>query len=76
MKTIQLEIPEALDEKDVVSFLAVKLYESHKLSMGQAAKLAGLTLGDFMQSCGKYGVSVFTDSIEDLRNDVRVYTVL
>ncbi len=71
MKTIQLEIPEVLDEKDVVSFLAAKLYESHKLSLGQAAKLAGYSLRDFMQICGKYNVSIFSDSIDDLYNDIR-----
>lgn len=71
MKTIKLEIPEVLDEKDVVSFLAVKLYESHKLSLGQAAKLAGFSLRDFMQICGRYNVSVFTDSVDELYNDVR-----
>ncbi len=71
MKTIQLEIPEVLDEEDVVSFLAAKLYESHKLSLGQAAKLAGLNLSDFMGICGKYGVSVFSDNIDDLHNDVK-----
>jgi predicted HTH domain antitoxin len=44
MKEITLLLPEALDfdERQTRRFLAAKLYESGKLSLGQAADMAGL----------------------------------
>lgn len=45
MKHFTLTVPENLnlDEKDTKRFLAAKMYESGKLSLGQAAELAGLS---------------------------------
>ncbi|SEJ63049.1 Uncharacterised protein family (UPF0175) [Cyclobacterium xiamenense] len=45
MKHITLTIPDHLDlgETETKRFLAAKMYESGKLSLGQAAELAGLS---------------------------------
>ncbi len=45
MKHLTLNIPESvqLDENDTKRFLAAKMYEIGKLSLEQAAELAGLT---------------------------------
>jgi predicted HTH domain antitoxin len=70
MKTLQIQIPESLDENEVLIILAGKLYESGKLSMGQAAAIAGLSKRAFIEIIGKYGVSVFPSSIEDFNHDL------
>ncbi len=50
--------------------LASRLYESGKLSAGQAAEVAGLSKRTFIELLGRYGVSVFSQSAEDLQNDI------
>ena len=69
MRTIQLNIPDNLDLKDYEysMIIAAKLYEEAKLSAGQAAEMVGITKRTFIELCGKYGVSVFSSSVEDLR---------
>jgi predicted HTH domain antitoxin len=72
MKTIHINVPEDIDLKDYdySMIIATKLYEDGKLSSGQAAEIAGLSKRTFIELLGRYGVSVFSNSIEDLNNDI------
>ena len=72
MKTIQLQVPDDLDLKDSDSamIIASKLYEDGKLSAGQAAQMAGLSKRTFIELLGRYGVSVFSNSLSDLHSDI------
>lgn len=72
MKTIQLRIPDDIDLKDYdySMIIAAKLYEDGKLSSGQAAEIAGLTKRTFIEILGRYGVSVFSNSLNDLHTDI------
>jgi len=72
MRTIHLSIPDSVDKNDneLVMIIASKLYEDGTLSSGQAAELAGLSKRTFIELLGKYGVSVFSNSIEDLESDI------
>ena len=72
MKTITLNIPEILDfnETEIKLILAGELYERGKLSLGQAANLAGLTKRAFIEIMGKYGFSIFSQSTDDLISDI------
>ena len=72
MRTIQFKVPDDLDLKDfdLSMIVASKLYEDGKLSAGQAADLAGLSKRAFIELLGKYGVSVFSQSISDLHSDI------
>ncbi len=73
MKTIQIKVPNdiGLNEYDFSMILATKLYEDAKLSAGQAAEIVGLSKRAFIEVLGKFGVSVFSKSIEDLHNDIK-----
>lgn len=66
MKTLTLQIPDTVDEKDVKMQLAAHLYEKGVLSSGQAANLVGISKREFIQSLGKYGVSVFGETSDDI----------
>lgn len=55
-----------MDEHELVMTLASKLYEEGKLSLGQAADMAGLTKRTFAELLGKYNVSIFNQDIDDL----------
>ncbi len=72
MHTLTLNLPEGLDldEHELVMILASKLYEEGKLSLGQAADLAGLTKRTFAELLGKYNVSIFNQDGDDLAWDV------
>ena len=50
------------------SLVALKLCESHKLSIGQAASFAGMDETDFIKLLGQHGVSIF-GSILDIAED-------
>jgi predicted HTH domain antitoxin len=71
MKTINLSVPDHLsyDETEWKIILAGELYEREKLTLGQAAELAGFSKRAFIEIMGKYGFSVFSDSADDLISD-------
>lgn len=72
MKTFQIELPEELEwsEADLRLFVAVKLYEAGKLTAGGAAESVGMTKRAFLESLGRFGVSMFQYSGEELLNDI------
>jgi predicted HTH domain antitoxin len=72
MRRIELHIPDSVDKNDseLVMHIAAKLYEDGTLSSGQAAELAGLSKRSFLEILGKYGVSVFSTSLDDLESDI------
>ena len=73
MKTISLQIPDDLDLKqlDFAMIVASKLYEEGRLSSGQAADLVGISKRTFIELLGNYQVSVFGNSILDLKSDLK-----
>lgn len=70
MKTLQLQIPDNLDEKEVTLMLAVQLYDKGKLSLGQAADLVNMDKESFMEELGKFDVSLFGETIDDIKRDL------
>ena len=49
---------------------AMKLYETERVSLGQAAKLAGYSKRAFIEILGRHKVPVFNYSPEDLREEL------
>ena len=72
MKTLTLNIPDSLelDNKDLAMLVASQLYEQGKLSLGQAADVAGLSKRTFAELLGSYNVSIFNFPASDLSRDV------
>ena len=70
MKTVVLEIPDMVDlsEKEAKTMLAAHLYECGKLSLGQAAEMAGYSKRTFMELLGNYNVSLF--NYDNLENEI------
>jgi predicted HTH domain antitoxin len=66
MKTLTLKIPDSVDEVDVKMQFAAFLFEKGILSSGQAANIVGITKRKFIEDVGKYGVSIFNESVEDI----------
>jgi predicted HTH domain antitoxin len=58
-------------EADARLLLAVKLFETGKLSSGLAARLAGVPRSAFIFLLGRYGLSPFGESPEELADDLK-----
>jgi len=71
-KTIIIKVPDRLIEyeNETVRFLASKLFEAGKLSLGEAADMAGLTKRTFAELLSEYGVSLINYSVEDLKDEL------
>lgn len=72
MRTVTINIPDTVDvdNRDIAMLVSTKLYEQGKLSLGQAAEIAGLTKRTFAELLGSYNVSIFNYPASDLSNDV------
>lgn len=67
---LTLKLPSNLTKDEAQTLLAVKLYETERVSLGQAAKLAGYSKRAFMEILGKHGVAVFNYSPDELREEL------
>ena len=63
------ETEETFKEK-VKVWLATKMFEEGKLSLGQAAEFAGYSKTTFSEILGKNKVSIFNYPVEELKEDV------
>ena len=57
-------------EREFRLVLAAKLYELGRLSLGQAAELAGRSKADFMFELAPLGVSIFNYDTEGLKHEI------
>ena len=72
MKSMTVKVPEnfSMNEQELSFFLAAKLYEQRMLSMGRAAEMAGVDKRTFIENVGKYGVSIFNYTAEELKEEL------
>ena len=65
--TVSVKIPKilSLSEFEISMILAARLYETGKLTAGQAAEMVGLSKRAFIELLGQYDVSVFGYTLED-----------
>jgi predicted HTH domain antitoxin len=72
---LELNLPktltEEISENELRLYLAMMLYKERKLSMSQAAKLAGLALSDFMYELGKHKIGFTNITEEELEEELR-----
>lgn len=69
---LNVSLPINLSADEAKVLLAVRLYEVGKVTLGQAAKIAGFSKRAFMEVLGRYGVPVFNYSPEELRRELGV----
>lgn len=72
MKTLELKIPDNvnLDDREAKMTLASRLYKQGRLSLGQAAELAGFSKITFMELLSDYDVEIINYPSEELDNDI------
>ena len=72
MTVVTINIPESaeINAFEIQMIVATKLFETGKLSSGQAAEMLGLSKRTFIELLGKYDVSVFGYDFEELEKDL------
>ncbi|EMY71960.1 UPF0175 family protein [Leptospira vanthielii] len=73
MKSLSFQIPDQIDlnEYDFKMAMAVKLYETGKISIGQAADIVNLSKSSLIDVMKNYGSSIlFAYSADDLKTDL------
>mgnify|MGYP006255124739 FL=1 len=73
MTVVTINIPESAEVNafEIQMIVATKLFETGKLSSGQAAEMLGLSKRTFIELLGKYDVSVFGYDFEELEKDLK-----
>ncbi|MDM8548689.1 UPF0175 family protein [Desulfobacterales bacterium HSG2] len=73
MQTLQITLPDFIstDTREITFVIASKFYEKGKLSLGQAADVAGVSKRTFMELLGSYDVSIFNYPPEDIESDFK-----
>ena len=67
---LRVTLPESLSEDEARTLLAIKLYETGRVSLGQAARMAGFSKRAFMEVLGHHRIPVFNQTAEELRQDL------
>jgi predicted HTH domain antitoxin len=70
--TVELILPKDVNVTDaeIRMIVAAKLFDMGELSSGQAAKVVGITRREFLESVGRYGVSIFQYDADELEEDL------
>lgn len=67
---LTLELPSNMTKDEAQTLLAVKLFETECVSLGQAARIAGYSKRAFIEILGKHNVPVINYSPDDLREEI------
>lgn len=72
MKTLTIQLPNTadIDDQEARMSLASKLYERGKLTLGQAAELAGYSKETFMEMLAEYNVPLINYPADELDEDI------
>lgn len=70
MNSLSLELPPNVSSDEARLFLAAKLYEVGKLSLGKAAQLSGYSKSTFIELISKMGIPVVNYPADDLEHEI------
>lgn len=65
-----IDIPDDINKEEAKLYLAMKLFEDGKLSLGQASQYTGYSKKSFIEILGKHNIPAIEYSIEDLESDL------
>lgn len=75
MAELTLQLPSEVSAEEAQLMLMMKLFETGRLSLGQAARLAGYSKSTFIELLGKMGGTVFDYPAENLQLDISDLTI-
>lgn len=59
------ELPE-----DMITALAMRLFDEERVSLGKAARMAGLSVGDMTDTLGRHGIAVIRTGADELQRSL------
>ena len=65
-----LALPLSVSQDEAKLLFAVKLYEMSRVSLGQAAAIAGFSKRAFMEVLGRYKIPVYDYAAEELQGEL------
>ena len=70
MNSLSIELPPNISNDEARLFLAAKLYEVGKLSLGKAAELSGYSKRTFIELISKMNIAVINYPADDLEREL------
>jgi predicted HTH domain antitoxin len=70
MSELKVELPPDVSVEEARILLMIKLFETGRLSLGQAARMAGYSKKVFMELLEKAGVPVFDSPASELQDEL------
>lgn len=70
MNLLTVELPLNVSPEEATFMMSAKLFETGKLSLGQAAKLAGYSKRTYIELISKIGVAVVNYPADDLEQEM------
>lgn len=67
---VAVPFDETLLREGVGMALAIKLFDEERISLGRAAKLAGISISEMIDMLGRHGIAVIRTSAEDLEREL------
>lgn len=67
---VAVPFDETLLREGVGTALAIKLFDEERISLGRAAKLAGLSVSAMIDMLGRHGIAVIRTTAEDLEREL------
>lgn len=72
MSQLNVDLPPEVSADEARLLLAMKLFETGRLSLGQAAKMAGYSKQAFLEILAKAGIPVFDYPASELKDEIGV----
>ncbi len=72
MSQLKVDLPSEVSVDEARLLLAIKLFETGRLSLGQAAKMADYSKKAFMEILAKAGVPVFDYPASELKDEIGI----
>ena len=72
MSQLKVDLPSEVSVVEARLLLAIKLFETGRLSFGQAARMADYSKRAFMEILAKAGVPVFDYPASELKDEIGV----
>ncbi len=72
MSQLKVDLPPEVSADEARVLLAMKLFETGRLSLGQAAKMADYSKQGFLEILAKAGIPVFDYPASELKDEIGV----
>lgn len=76
MNEVTIQVPYQISEQEAKLFLAIKLFEIGKISLGEAAKMTGYSKLALIEIFGHYKTPIFNYTGDDLKREMKIWEEL